>query len=299
MALTARQQAYLQLHTSVFLWGFTAILGELISIEAMPLVWYRILITCASLLLLPGLLRQAAAIPRPDLWRIAGIGCIVSLHWICFYASIKASNISVAVTCLATTSFFTAVLEPFIRRTKHDFRELFLGLLIIPGIYLIKRFTGSDFTDGIILGLASALLAGVFTILNKQLVSSYEPRSFTFVELGSGLIFMTILMPIYLWLFPESILVPTGRDMLYLLVLGIACTALPFVLALRALRHLSAFASVLSVNLEPVYSIIMAVIFFHEHEELDKYFYLGTLIILASVFIYPLLRKKGNPDPGQ
>jgi drug/metabolite transporter (DMT)-like permease len=291
MAVTSRQKAYLQLHTSVFLWGFTAILGQVISIQALPLVWYRMLITCSSLLLLPGLIQEIKKIIRPDLWRIAGIGCIVCLHWLCFYGSIKVSNVSVALSCLATTSFFTAILEPVIRRTRHDLRELLLGLMIIPGIYLIYYFT-ENYTEGIILGLLAALFSGIFTILNKQMVSKYEPRSFTFVELSSGFFFLSLIAPFYFWFFPETALMPTGKDWLFLLILGIGCTTLPFVLALRALKHLSAFAAVLTVNLEPVYGIIMAVIFFNEHEKINSYFYLGTLIILTSVFLHPLLNKK-------
>src|SRR5437868_5814027 len=124
MALSTRQKAYLQLHTAVVLWGFTAILGQLISIQATTLVWYRMVITCSSLLLLPGVVKTIRAIPWREIRRIAGIGCVVAVHWLCFYGSIKVSNVSVALTTLATTSFFTAIMEPVIRRTKHDFREL-------------------------------------------------------------------------------------------------------------------------------------------------------------------------------
>jgi drug/metabolite transporter (DMT)-like permease len=294
VAITQRQKAYLQLHTSVFLWGFTAILGELISIKATPLVWYRIVITCCSLLVIPGLLKKAKAIPQQEVVRIAGIGCLVALHWVCFYSSIKVSNVSVALSCLATTSFFTAILEPIIRRKKHDLRELLLGMMVIPGIYLIYYFT-ENYTEGIILGILAALFSGLFTILNKQIIGKYEPRSFTFVELGSGLLFLTLLMPLYLWFFPDTILIPTGKDWLYLFTLSVGCTALPYVLALRALNHLSAFAAVFTVNLEPVYGIIMAVIFFNENEKINNFFYLGTLIILASVFLHPLLKKKELP----
>jgi drug/metabolite transporter (DMT)-like permease len=291
MALSTRQKAYLQLHTSVFLWGFTAILGQLISIQATSLVWYRMLITCASLLFIPGLVKIVRSVPLREVSRIAGIGCVVAIHWLCFYGSIKVSNVSVALTTLATTSFFTAILEPVIRRTKHDYRELLLGMMIIPGIYLIYYFT-ENYTLGIILGIFSALFSGLFTILNKQLIDKYEPRSFTFIELSSGWVFLTLLMPLYLWQFPDTVLFPTGKDWLYLIMLGVGCTALPFVLALRALRHLSAFAAVFTVNLEPVYGIIMAVIFFQEQQKLNTFFYLGTLIILSSVFLQPLIIRK-------
>jgi drug/metabolite transporter (DMT)-like permease len=251
------------------------------------------LITCSSLLVLPGLLKIVRAFPRKEVIKIAGIGCLVAIHWLCFYSSIKYANVSVALTCLATTSFFTAILEPLIRKTKHDMRELFLGAMIVPGIYFLFYSTEStDTAIGIILGILAALFSGLFTILNKTIIDRYEPRSFTFVELSSGWLFLTLLMPFYLWLFPDTALFPTGKDWLWLLILGIGCTTLPFVLALRALRHLSAFASVFTVNLEPVYGIIMAVLFFHEQQKLNGFFYLGALIILSSVFLQPLIIRK-------
>lgn len=249
------------------------------------------LITCISLLFLPDLVKELRKIKRADLLKLCGIGCLVCLHWICFYGSIKFSNVSVSLSCLATTSFITAFIEPLIRRKRPKAYEMLLGLLIVPGIYLIFYFTG-NYQTGIILGLLAALLSATFTVLNKMVVDNHEPRSMTFVELGSGFIFLSIFMPLYIWAFPENLLVPTGRDWLYLIVLAVGCTTLPFVLALRALRQLSAFASTLTVNLEPIYGILMAMFFFNENKDLNIQFYIGTFIILLAVFVHPLLKKR-------
>lgn len=286
-----KRNAYLQLHVSVFLWGFTAILGKLIELREGPLVWYRMLFTCLSLMLLPSLWKRLKQVKRKDLLSLAGIGCLVCVHWLCFYGSIKFSNVSVALSCLATTSFMTSFLEPMFFRVKHKRYEIFLGLLIIPGIYLIFYFT-KFYAVGIVLGLLAALLAAIFTTLNKKMVAKVDTTAITFTELGSGFLFLSMLMPFYLSFFPEATLHPAPNDWYYLLILSIGCTTLPYILSLNALKHLSAFASTLSVNLEPIYGIIMAIFFFQENKELSPGFYIGTLIILLAVFLHPFLHKK-------
>ena len=289
------RKAYLQLHISVFLWGFTAILGKLISLHELPLVWYRVIFTCLALLFLPGVIGNVRKTPGKQVVKLAGIGCLVCIHWVCFYGSIKYSNVTVSLSCLATTSFMVSLLEPLILRRRLKLYELSLGLLIIPGVYMIFYFT-SFYTTGIILGLLSALLAAVFTILNKTFVDAHEPRSMTFIELGSGMVFLSMLMPLYFYLFPGADRVPLGNDWAYLVLLAVGCTTLPFVLALRALRQLTAFASTLTVNLEPVYGIIMAIFFFQENKQLDLRFYFGTCIILLAVFIHPMLRSRFDKE---
>jgi drug/metabolite transporter (DMT)-like permease len=286
-----RRNAYLQLHFSVFLWGFTAILGKLIELREGPLVWYRILITCMSLLLLPRVWKRLKQLKRKDIKALVGIGCLVCTHWLCFYGSIKFSNVSVALSCLSTTSFITSFIEPLFFRTKIKRYELFLGLLIVPGIYMIFHFT-KFYAEGIVLGLLAAGLAAVFTTLNKKMVSRVDTTSITFVELSGGFVFLSIILPFYLSYFPEASMVPTSNDWVYLLILAVGCTTLPYILSLNALKHLSAFASTLSVNLEPIYGIIMAIFFFQENKELNPGFYIGTLIILLAVFLHPLLHKR-------
>lgn len=254
-------------------------------------MWYRTIFTCLALLLLPGILKHVKGTPRKEVLKLAGIGCLVCIHWVCFYGSIKYSNVSVSLSCLATTSFFTSLIEPLINRRRPKFYEVILGLLIIPGIYMIFYFT-SFYETGIILGLLAALLAATFTALNKTVVHIHDARSMTFIELGSGCLFLTLILPFYLHIFPDAGITPSQSDWFYLLLLSIGCTTLPFVLALRALNHLSAFASTLTVNLEPVYGILMAIPFFHENKEMDWRFYIGAGIILLSVFAHPLLRSR-------
>jgi drug/metabolite transporter (DMT)-like permease len=285
------KKAYLQIHVSVILWGFTAILGRLITLHEMPLVWYRVLIVSLSLLFFPGLIRKLRLTNRNGWLHLAGIGCLVSLHWVCFYGSIKYSNVTVALSCLATTSFFTSFLEPLIAGRKIRLYEISIGFLVIPGVYLIFYFT-EMYTTGIILGLLAAVLAAVFSSFNKRMLNTHEPQSMTFIELSSGFIFLSLLMPFYLQLFPEADISLHLTDLVYLIILGIGCTTIPFILSLHALRQLSAFTTALIINLEPLYGIALAILVFHENRELDVRFYSGTLILLAAVFIHPLLKKR-------
>ncbi len=289
--LNEKQKAYIQIHICVFLWGFTAIIGKLIELKEVPLVWFRIFITCLSLLFIPRLWSGLKEIPPKSILQLAIIGCLVCVHWICFYGSIKYSNVSVALSCLSTASLLTSLIEPLVSHKKVKLYEIFLGLIIIPGIYLIFYFT-KFYLTGIILGILAALLSSIFTILNKHMVMKYNSLSITFIELGSGLVFLTFLLPVYIKIFPDVNLIPSIHDLIYLTILALCCTTFPYVLSLKALKHISAFTSTFTVNLEPIYGIIMAIIIFQENKELNSGFYLGTSIILVAIFIHPLLRKK-------
>ena len=288
-----RKQAYLDLHIAVFLFGFTAILGRLIEMNEMEIVWYRLLITCSSIIIIPRFIRGISKVPRRVVLQLAGIGIIVTLHWICFYGSIKYSNVTVALSVLSTAAFFTSLIEPLVYRTKIKTYELLLGLMIIPGMYLIFSF-GKVYLTGIFLGLGAAVLAALFSVLNRKMVAKYPPMSITFIELGSGWIFLSLLIPVYMYYFPQTDFIPSLSDAVYLVLLAVLCTTVAYVLALRSLRVLTAFVSTLSVNLEPIYGIIMAFFIFQENEELNNNFYLGTAIILLSVFLHPLLEKRFN-----
>ncbi len=224
---------------------------------------------------------------------MGAIGCVVCLHWLCFYGSIKYSNVSVTLSCLSTASLMTALIEPIFFKKKIKKYQIFLGLMIIPGIYIIFYFT-KIYTIGMILGLLAALLSSIFTTLNKSMVmqTKADSMSITFVELGSGLLFLTLLIPFYLRIFPETTLIPSTTDLFYLLILSLVCTVLPYNLSLKSLRHISAFASTFIVNLEPVYGIIMAIIIFKENNELNSGFYLGSLLIFMAIFLYPILYKR-------
>lgn len=290
-----KKNAYLILHLCVFIWGFTAILGKLISLKAIVLVWYRMGITSLSLLVLPALYKGLKIIPKKEFLMICGIGCIVAAHWITFYDSIKKSNVSVALTSFATVSFFTALVEPFILKRKHNSYEFLLSLLVIPAMFLIFRFT-SGMQAGIILGILSAFLAALFSILNKIMVSKYDPISITFIELCAGFLVIALLLPASLNIKNTVTFIPHGNDILYLFLLSVFCTSIPFILSLKSLRYMSAFTSNLTINLEPIYGILLASFIWQDYKELTFEFYCGAAIIIFAVFLNPILAKYLRPQ---
>lgn len=291
-AMQAERRANLELHLAVFLWGFTAILGDLIQLSALVLVWWRVLITPLSLLLLMRSLKAFQGMPRRLALQYMGIGVLVALHWLAFYGAIKLANASVALICMATTSFFTAFLEPLFLRQRVKGYEIFLGLLIIPGMMLIVNNLDFSMMKGFWAGLAAALLAATFGTLNKKMVAKAHPYQITFLELSSSWIFLSLLLPFFFRQNPELAFWPSWLDLGYLLVLAILCTTLPYILSLRALHHLSAFGANLVINLEPVYGIALAWLILKENKELSPGFYWGVLIILAAVFSYPVIKKR-------
>ncbi len=287
------RRAYLELHIAVFLFGFTAILGDLIQLSALMLVWWRVLLTAMSLLLLARVGKIFRDLPRRTILQYMGVGVLVAFHWLAFYGSIKLSNASIALICMATTSFFTSLIEPLVMRQRVQWFEIVLGLLIIPGMALIVSSTEASMNMGILAGLVSALLAALFATLNKRLIGRADEMSITFLELGSAWLFLSLVLPFYIIGGGHQLqLMPKGMDWVYILILALLCTTLAYVLALRSLRHLTAFASNLTVNLEPVYGIAMAWLLLKENEELPPGFYWGVLIIMAAVFSYPLLRRR-------
>lgn len=291
------KRSYIELHIAVFLWGFTAILGKVITLEETALVWWRLLFTCVSLLFFKSIWKHIPTYSWKLIFQMMGVGVVVALHWVLFFGSVKYSNVSICLVCMATGSFFTSLIEPVIMKYKHKWYEIILGLLVIPGMFLVVKFIPTEKVTGVYLGLLSALLAAVFSILNKKILTKEKadlnPLPMTFIELSSGLLFLSIIFPFTIKWLGESPFLPADlKDIGYLLVLALLCTTLGYVLGLKALKHLSAFASNLVVNLEPVYGIIMAWLIFQENKEVGQFFYLGVLIILLAVFLHPFLRKR-------
>ncbi len=283
--------ARLQIHFCVLLWGFTAILGKLITLEALPLVWWRMLLVAVALLLVPKVRRNLRAMPWRLIGAYAGIGVLVSLHWLTFYAAIKLSNASVGATCIALGPVFLAFVEPWLTRRKFDPRELLIGVAVVPGVVMVVGGVPVDMRIGIAVGVLSALFVALFGSLNKRMVESGDPLTVTFIELGTGTAFLTLLAP----LLPHQgalFVLPDLHDTLLLLLLSFGCTLLPFSLALVALRHMSAFGVQMVMNLEPVYAIVLAIMLLGEQHELDSWFYLGVTVILAAVFVHPLINRK-------
>ncbi|MDZ4680183.1 MAG: EamA family transporter [Saprospiraceae bacterium] len=287
------RNAYIELHIAVLLFGFTAILGDLIQLSALALVWWRVLFTTLSLLPLAQLRYLRYQLPRRTLWSYFGVGALVGMHWIAFYGAIKLSNASIALVCMATTSFFTALVEPLLMRQRFKGYELALGALIVPGMALIVNGVRIPVLSGLAAGLAAAFLAALFATLNKKIVGKTDEKSVTFVEMGSAWMFLSV---IWLLFFASTsrdtaFWPPALLDWIYLLILALLCTTLAYVLALRALRHLSAFTSNLAINLEPVYGIALAWLILKENEDLSGNFYWGVAIILLMIFVHPLLRR--------
>ena len=292
--MTAEERrSYLELHVAVLLFGFTAILGDLIQLAALLIVWWRVLITSFSLAPIARPRQLFRQLELRVLWRFAGIGVLVALHWLTFFGAAKLANASVCLVAMATTSFFAAILEPFIVKRPFYWYELALGLLIIPGMALIVNSLDFSMIPGVISGLVSAFLASLFSTLNKKYIRHTDPLRITFLELSSAWGFLSIVLMGMLLLGRDfgNFLPPRPLDWLFLGILALLCTSLAYVLAMRALRHLSAFASNLTINLEPVYGIALAWVLLKENEELGPNFYWGVVIILVAVFSYPLLRR--------
>ena len=293
--MTPTSKAFLQIHFCVVLWGFTAILGKLITLPALPLVWTRMLIVVVALALLPKVWRGLRAMPARLLWSYAGVGVLVALHWLTFYGAIKLANASVGATCMALATAFTALVEPWLAGTRFSKRDLVLGIAVLPGVALVVGGVPDDMRIGIAVGALSALFVAIFGSLNKRLVDPGDPLTVTALELGAGTMALTALAPLMPFVFPafagDLLVIPGTRDLVLLLVLSLACTLLPFALSLVALRHTSAFSVQLAVNLEPVYAIALAIVLLGEQQELAPMFYLGVVIILAAVFVHPLLGK--------
>ena len=293
--MTPTAKAQLQIHLCVLLWGFTAILGKLITLPALPLVWWRMQLVAAALALVPRVWRGVRALPRKLLLSYAGIGVLVALHWLTFYGSVKLANASVAATCMALATVFVAMVEPRLAGRRFSRAELALGLGVLPGVALVVGGIPDGMRVGVAVGALSALFVALFGSLNKRLVEHADPLVVTAVELGAGAIALTLLAPLMPSLFPALagplFVLPGAVDAGWLLLLAFACTLFPFALSLVALRHMSAFSAQLAVNLEPVYAIVLAIVLLSEQQELSIPFYLGVVIILSAVLVHPVLAR--------
>lgn len=297
-------KSYFEIHFAVLLFGFTAVLGKFIAFDQLALVWHRMWIAVVGLLLFPKVFHGLRKIKKKDAVIFAGIGVVVSLHWVSFFASVKFGNVSVALACMATSALFISLLEPIITKSKFQWFELVLGFFVIAGILLILDI-GEAYYASILVGLIAAFLAALFSTLNKKYLKSYNPISVSTIELLTGFLFLTIVIIVYEGRFDFSkySLFQNGliseyalfgvylHSFWYLLALGLLCTSVAYALALSSLRGLSAFSAGLAVNLEPVYGVLMAIAVFNEDKELTTSFYLGTVLIFLSVFVHPIFTR--------
>lgn len=288
--MTPESRASWQIHFCVVLWGFTAIFGKLISLGTLSLVWWRMMLVAGALALVPRFWRGVSKLPARLIAIYAGIGMVVALHWLAFYASIRLANASVAATCLALTPVFLAFIEPFLVGRRFDPREVLFGLVAIPGVILVVGGTPTEMRLGIAVGILGALLVAIFASLNKRFIGTSDALAVTGLEMSAGLLLVSIGAPL---LATEAVFVmPATRDAIFLALLAGGCTLLPFALSLAALRHVSAFSATIALNMEPVYAIVLAMVLFGEQRELTPSFYLGVAIVLAAVFLHPLLVRR-------
>ncbi len=293
--MSPKFKAYLMIHTAVLLFGLTGILGDLISLGELTLVWWRMGLTALSLALLPGVIKKAMAIPKRDLLAMFGIGGLVAAHWVTFFGAIKLTNPSVTLACLATASFFTAILEPIMTKRRFKIYELLLGILVVPGVAVV--YQSSDFELlGIMVALLSAILATLFSILNKKLIERNNAISMTMIEIGSGWFLLSLGLPFYHYFQPELPFFPVSDDLIWLGILAFGCTSFAYVISLEALRHLPTFSVNLTINLEPVYTIVIAFLFLDDGSELENTFFIGAGTIILAVFSHPILNYYFDRD---
>lgn len=292
------RKSFIQLHIAVLLAGITGILGRLITLNEALLVGYRLLIASVTMWILFSLTKSLQSISAKDKIKILGIGFLAALHWISFFGAIKYSNVSVALVCFSAVGFFTAVLEPLLVGRKFVWIEVFFGLLVMAGIYIIFHFDPSLKT-GIAFGIISAFLGALFPIFNSQLMQRMNAPTLMTWELSGGFLAVMLVLPAYLYFYPAAYYLPTTSDWGWLLVLSWLCSVWAFQLSANALKKISAFTVNLSYNLEPVYGIILAFLIFQENKLLGTEFYIGlALIIFAVVAQTWRVYKQHKPSSG-
>lgn len=277
------------LHATVFIWGFTGILGALISVSAFYLVWYRLLIAFVSLFLYFVFAKVDFRVSWKSFFQLVFTGAIVGMHWLLFFASIKISTVSVTLVCLSSLTLFTAIFEPLVTNKKISKLEILAGLMIITGIVLIFKFE-PQYTKGIVLGLISAAAASIFSIINSQFVKQKPAPVIAFYELSGAFFWLSVYL-LCIGGFKDSLILKRD-DLAYLLLLGTICTAGAYVAGVSVMRQLSAFRVALVTNLEPVYGIIMAFIFFGDLKKMTPGFWTGAVLILSTIFLFPVAQQK-------
>jgi drug/metabolite transporter (DMT)-like permease len=281
-------KSYLQLHLIVFIWGFTAVLGKLITLDALPLVWIRMLLAVIIVFFYLKIKKTTFQISRKDLLILFFLGLVIALHWFTFFKAIKESNVSVTLACISTGALFASVLEPIFFKRKLILYELLFGGLVVLGLIIIFKLD-SKYHYGIHLSLISAFLSAFFAVINGIYVNKYDAGVITFYELLGGVIFFTIILllnqQIDALFFDISI-----NDWMYLFILSSICTAYAFITNVKIMKYISPFSVMLTVNLEPIYGIILALLLFKESETMDHNFYIGTVIILSTIVLNGLIK---------
>lgn len=286
----AKLKNYAHLHLLVFIAGFTAILGELISIEAIPLVWYRMLMATVFIYVYIAFKRIKLQVPNKVIVKLSLAGIIIALHWITFFGAIKVSNISITLAMFSSGAFFASFLEPLIYKRKIIWYEIVFGLIVIFGVFLITK-SELHYIKGIVLGVVSAFLSALFAVLNGKFVEQYKPSVISFYEFISGVLFITIFIGVFGTGFNREFFQISSSDLWYLFLLASICTAYAFIASVKVMQYISPYTVVLTYNLEPIYGIILALILFPENEIMSVNFYYGATIIIAAVLLNGILKN--------
>ena len=287
---------YLHLHLIVFIWGFTAVLGKLISIDAMPLVWYRMLIAASLVAVFILFKRYSIRVSTKTLLVMLTAGVIIALHWVTFFKAIKVSNVSIALVTMSTGALFTAFLEPIWYGRKMIWYEVVFGLMVVFGLYLIFNVSTS-YSLGMGLALISALLGSIFTLINGQLIKTNKPSTISFYELISGALFISIYLAVN-GSFDRTFFTLSISDWFFIFILASVCTAYAFIAAVKVMRFISPYTVMLTINLEPIYGIVLALLIFGQSEKMSPLFYMGALLIVATIIANGILKNRRKSNIG-
>lgn len=282
-------KSYFHLHFIVFVWGFTAVLGKLITLDALPLVWYRMLIAVVIIFAYIKIVKVSLTISRRLLIGFLFSGLVIALHWFTFFQAIKVSNISVTLACLSTGALFASVLEPIFYGKKIVLYEVFFGLLVVFGLGIIFRVEG-NYVEGILLALTSAFLSALFSVINGKFAKDNNAAVITYYELLGGVGFFSLYL-LFNGSFTQDFFTISLQDLLWLLVLGSFCTAYAFLASVKVMKYLTPYTVMLTINLEPIYGIILGILVFTESEKMSTDFYIGAAIILITVILNGVLKN--------
>ena len=283
-------KSYLHLHVIVFIWGFTAVLGKLISLEALDLVWYRMFFAVVIMTAVVLITKEKIKVPLRVFAGFILAGIIIALHWFTFYQAIKVSNVSITLACLSTGAFFASILEPIFYKRKVIWYEVLFGLIVIFGLGIIFKVE-TEYTTGIYLAVTSAFLSALFSVINGKYAKEYNPNVISIYELGSGVIFISTYL-FFAGSFTPAFFAISLNDLLWLLILSSICTAYAFSASIKVMKFLSPFTVMLTINLEPIYGIVLVLLIFPENEKMSPMFYLGALIILATVIANGIMKSR-------
>ena len=288
--LNDNSKSYLHLHLIVFIWGFTAVLGRLITLDALPLVWFRMLFAVLFIFVYIRVKKISIKLPKRTILKFLVAGLVIALHWFTFFRAIKVSNVSITLACLSTGAFFTSLIEPIFFKKKIIWYEIFFGLIVVFGLSILFHVEGK-YREGIILALTSAFLSASFAVINSKFIKDNNATVISFYELSGGVLFFSIFL-LFSNSFNANFFQLTTSDFVYLMILSSVCTAYAFIASTAVMKFLSPYTVMLTINLEPIYGIILAVLVFKDKEQMSYDFYIGALIILITVLLNGIIKSR-------